>query len=72
MEGPLEDITGDEVRTAMQKLKSGKAARTSKVTSEMFITADDVGLDILMEVFKNSVRVDAPPEKWARSITVPL
>ena len=68
----MEDITRDEVQRAMRELKSGKAASPSKVTSEMFITADDVGLDILMEVFKNSVRVDAPPEKWARSITVPL
>ena len=33
VEGPLEDITRDEVHTAMRKLKSGKAAGPSEVTS---------------------------------------
>ena len=68
----MEDITGDEVRTAIRKMKSGNAAGPSEVTSEMFIATGDVGAEILLEVFKNAVRSDAPPEKWTRSITVPL
>ena len=72
VEGPLENITRDEVQTAMRKLKSGKAAGPSEVTSEMFTMAGDIGTDILLEVFRNAVRSDSPPEKWAKSITVPL
>ena len=72
VEGPMEDITRDEVQTAMRKLKSGKAAGPSEVTSEMFTMAGNIGTDILLEVFRNVVRSDSPPEKWAKSITVRL
>ena len=72
MEGPLENITRNEVQNAMRKLNSWKAAGSSEATSEMFTTAGNIGTDIFMEVFRNSVQSDAAPEKWARSITVPL
>ena len=44
----------------------------SEVTSEMFTVAGDNGIDMLLEVFKNIIKNDLPPEKCGKSITVPL
>ena len=72
VEGPLDNVTRDEVQTAMRKLKAGKAAGPSEVTTEMFTMAGDVGTDMLLEVFRNVIKNDSSPETWGKSITVPL
>ena len=72
VEGPSEDVTREEVKAAMRMFKSGKAAGPSEVTSEMFNMAGDIGIDMLLEVFKNIIKSDLPPEKWGKSIRVPL
>ena len=72
VEGPMEDVTREEVKAAMRMFKAGKAAGPSEVTTEMLSMAGDTGIDMLLEVFKNIIKSDLPPEKWSKSITVPL
>ena len=68
----MEDISKQEVVLALRGLKSRKAAGPSEVTSEMFSLAGATGTDILLSVFRNMLRNDSSPGKWAGSITLPL
>ena len=70
--GPIEAVTEHEVSLALQGMKSGKASGPSEVTTEMFKIAGVLGTAMLCSVFNNALKNNAPPEKWAESITIPL
>ena len=68
----LEDIFKEEVIWALKNLKSGKAAGPSEATTEMFLTACDVGVNILISCFENVMRDGTPPGELIKSITIHL
>ena len=52
--------------------KTRKAAGSSEVTTEMFTSAGDVGLDMLVSVYQGIMRDDSAPEGWHENVTIPL
>ena len=53
-------------------MKRGKAAGHSEATTEMFLSACDVGVNMLLYVFQNNMQDGTPPEEWGKSITIIL
>ena len=62
VQGPVEDISKEEVIWAVKSLKSGKAAGPSEATTEMFLSAGENGVCMLLSVFKNVMSDGIPPE----------
>ena len=57
---------------ALRLAKKGKAAGPSEVCTEMFSSAGDLGLDMLVSVYRDIMRDDEVPEEWCESFTIPL
>ena len=72
VQGPLEEISQDEVKMALRLAKNGKAAGPSEVTTEMFAAAGDLGLNMLVSVYRGIMKEDKAPNDWHESITIPL
>ena len=49
--GPCPEIDKESVRTALSKMKNGKASGTSGVVAEMLLAADDKGIERLTNLF---------------------
>ena len=50
VERPIEEVTVEEVMTALRKLKSGKATGPLDVNSEMIIASGDEGVKVMVEI----------------------
>ena len=72
VEGPIPQVTSEEVRQALMQMKLEKAAGPSGVTSDMFRHAGDLGISVLTSVFRRAMDEERTPTEWANSLTVPL
>ena len=72
VEGPIPQVTPEEVRQALMQMKLEKAAGPSGVTSDMFRHAGDLGISLLTSVFRRMMDEEQTPTEWANSLTVPL
>ena len=72
VEGPIEDITEDEVERAVKGMKNGKASGPSGVTADMFKGAGKTGVTELQRVFRRVVADEESPIEWRNSLTLPL
>ena len=72
VQGPLDQISHHEVEMALRMAKNGKAAGPSEITTDMFATAGDLGLDMLVCIYRGIMMNDRAPEDWHDSITIPL
>jgi len=67
---PVQDITSEEVKQTMLKMKMGKAARLSGVPIEVIQIS---GLESVLErIGKSMMYGDRIPESWRRSVLIPL
>ena len=65
-------ITRSEVEKVLKKTKTGKAADHSGVMSEMFVIADELGLEWLTDLCNKIVTEGKIPEDWKNSLLVPI
>ena len=63
IEGPIENVTEEEVKRALGGMKSGKAAGPSELTSGMLMMADEIGVQKLTQVFERIMRNEKVPEE---------
>ena len=65
-------ITEDEVRKAIRKLKSGKAAGADQVITEFLKSAQRIILPFLVKLCNAIFNRGIFPEEWSKFIIVPL
>ena len=70
--GPIEELSSEEVREAINSIKVDKAPGPSEITSEMFKYTGEVGIDILTDLFRTIINEGRSPSQWSESITIPL
>jgi hypothetical protein len=68
--GPAEIITESEVKAAITRAKSGKAAGPSRVVAEMLTASGDVGVQWVTDLCNVIVREGKVPNDWKKSWTV--
>ena len=68
--GPAELITCSEVKSAIARAKSGKAAGSSGVVAEMLKASGDVGVRWVTELCNSIVREGKIPNDWRKSLMV--
>ena len=72
VEGPLKEITAEEVEAALKEMKKGKAAGPSGVTSDLLRAAGRVGLRELTNIMNEKLYGEKIPEDWQNSTTIPI
>ena len=50
VEGPVEKVSRKEVREAIRKMKQGKAARVSEVTTEMIVAGGKIAEEVMLQL----------------------
>ena len=71
-EGPLAEISIDEVRKAVHDGKQGKLGGISEVVDEMLKASGEKGLQRLCEMFNVMMKTVKIPEDFTRSVLCPL
>ena len=72
VEGPLYEITEQEVERALNGMNNDRAAGPSGLTSDMLKYAGCTGVLKLLKVFKKILRNGTVPREWCGSLTIPL
>ena len=71
-EGPVEEITSDEVRSALASMKTGKAPGPSGISTELMKGAEDTVVAELTPIFQKVFETKTVPSCWQKSLTIPL
>ncbi|KAI8486243.1 hypothetical protein Bbelb_359590 [Branchiostoma belcheri] len=71
-DSPTPPVTPDEVRTALRKLKNGKAPGICKITAEMLKAGGDHIVKWLTEIINHVWIQERLPEDWRRGIILPF
>ena len=72
VEGPVEDISEEEIKRALKKMKKGKAPGPSGMTSDILKEVGEIGTEEVAKVFRNIQEREEMPEEWADSFTIPI
>ena len=70
--GPVTEITKDEVRTSLRKMKNGKAVGPDGVPIEAWKALGEEGIDILWHLMKKIMESETIPEIWRKSLLIPI
>ena len=65
----MKDISGEEVRTELRKIKKEKAQGPDDIPMEAWIALGNKGEELF---FNRILREEKVPDKWRRSMLVPL
>ena len=72
VEGPVEEVTYEEVIKAMNKMKLGKAAGPSEVNMDMIMASGKFGVGVLKKLCQRVLDGKDMPEEWKTSVVVPI
>ncbi|WP_048327963.1 RNA-directed DNA polymerase, partial [Streptococcus dysgalactiae] len=67
-----QDISKEEVRRVLRKMKNGKAVGVDQIPVEAWKSLDDEGVDILWDLMGKLAKQEKIPEEWRQSILVPI
>ena len=73
--GTYEDVprvTKEEVRTAMKKMKNGKAVGPDDIPVEAWKCLGELAIAFLTKLFNGILESESMPSEWRRSILVPI
>ena len=70
--GPIEELSSEEVREAINSMKVDRAPGPSAITSEMFKYTGQIDIDILTGLFRAIMDEGRALFQWNESITIPL
>ena len=65
--GPAEIITVEEVRAAMHKMKSGKAAGPTGIVAEMLLAGGEAAITWMTDLCNVIIKEGSIPADWKRS-----
>lgn len=66
------DISSDEVRACIKKLKLDKASGNDMLVNEMFIVGEDILLPYIVRLFNCILLSGFFPESWSQGVIVPI
>jgi len=72
VEGPLKEITEEDVKAALEGVKKGKAAGLTGVTIDLLQAAAMVGLRELTNIMNDKMYGEKIPEDWKSNTTIPI
>ena len=67
----VEDVSGEEVRTGLRKMKKEKAQEPDDIPLEIWIALGNKGVEFLVNFFNRLLQGDKMPDEWRRSVLVP-
>ena len=71
-ERDAEDISGEEVRTGLKKMKKGKAQGPDDIPVKAWIALRNKGVEFLANFFNRLLREGKMPDEWRKSMLVTL
>ena len=71
-EGPVQNFSKEEIKKAVNEMKSGKAAGCSGFVLELIKTLDGLGIDMIHSIMESIWEEEAIPEDSEKSIIVPI
>ena len=72
VEGPVEKVSRKEVREAIRKMKQGKAAGLSEVTTEMIVAGGRIAEEVMLQLCQRVLDEKGIPNEWKTSVVVPI
>ena len=72
VEGPVEKVSRKEVREAIRKMKQGKAAGLSEVTTEMIVAGGRIAEEVMLQLCQRVLDGKGIPNEWKTSAVVPI
>ena len=71
-EGPVEKVSREEVREAIRKMKQGKAAGLSEVTTEKIVAGGRIAEEVMLQLCQRVLDGKGIPDEWKTSVVVPI
>ena len=68
----VEDISGEEVRTRLKKMKNRKTQVRDDIPVEAWIALGNKGVEFLVSFFNKLLRGEKMPDEWTRSLLAPM
>ena len=68
----VEDISVEEIRTGLRKMKKGKAQGPDDIPVELWIALRNKCVEFLVNFFNRLLQGKKMPDEWRRSVLVPL
>ena len=65
-------ISKDEVRSAMKRMKSGKAVGPDDIPVEAWRSLGEMAIEFLARLFNSILEGEKMPEEWRKSVLVPI
>ena len=72
VEGPILDVTEEEVERAVTSMKANRASGPSGLSSDVLRAAAEPVVKKMTDVFQCIMRTDECPEEWTGSTTIPI
>ena len=72
VEGPVHEISREEVKNAIEKIKKGKAPGCSGLPIDLIKHLGESGVDMTHEILKRVWEEEQMPEEWKKSEIVPI
>ena len=68
----MKDISVEQVRTGLRKMKKGKAQGPDDIPVEVCIALRNKSVEFLVNFFNSLLQGEMMPDEWRRSVLVPL
>jgi len=72
VDGGVEEITHEEITSALKQMKLGKACGISDVCTEFMVHSGQVGVGVMKDICNKIPGGGSMPEEWKNSVLVPL
>ena len=72
VEEPIHEMSREEVKNALERMKKGKAAGSSGLPIDRIKHIGESGVDIMHEILKRVWEEEQMPEEWTKSEIVPI
>ena len=72
VEGPIKNVTREEMAIAIKVMKPGKAAGLSEVCAKMISASEEVGVSVMVELCQRVLDGKGMPDEWQTSVLVPI
>ena len=72
VEGPVQEISREEVKKATESMKKRNAAGCSRLPTDLIKHIGESGVDMMHEILKRVWEEEHMPEEWEKSVIVPI
>ena len=72
VEGTIEKVSRKEVRNANRKMKQGKAAVLSEITTEMIVAGGRIAEEVMLQFCQTILDRKGIPDEWQTSVMVAI